>query len=182
MPAFCLAATRRAAPVSSRCGPGGLAARAPAARSARCGCADRAATASGVPAATMLPPPAPPSGPRSITQSAVLMTSRLCSITHDGVAGVAQLVQHRQQQLDVGEVQPGGRLVEDVQRAPGVALAKLQRQLHALRLAARQRGRALAQLDVAQADVEQRLQLARDASARRRRSGARPPPSGRAPG
>ena len=27
------------------------------------------------------PPPSPPSGPRSTTQSAVLITSRLCSIT-----------------------------------------------------------------------------------------------------
>ena len=35
----------------------------------------------GRPGATTAPPPAPPSGPRSITQSAVLMTSRLCSIT-----------------------------------------------------------------------------------------------------
>jgi hypothetical protein len=80
----------------------------------------------------------------------------------DGVAGVAQLVQHLQQQPDVVEVQAGGGLVQDVQRAPGVALAQLQRQLHALRLAARQRGGALAQADVAQAHVEQRLQLARD--------------------
>ena len=29
----------------------------------------------------IVPPPAPPSGPRSMTQSAVLMTSRLCSTT-----------------------------------------------------------------------------------------------------
>src|SRR5712692_7172554 len=40
-----------------------------------------AATRSGVPAQTTSPPPLPPSGPRSITQSAVLITSRLCSIT-----------------------------------------------------------------------------------------------------
>jgi hypothetical protein len=80
----------------------------------------------------------------------------------DGVAGVAQLVQHLQQQLDVVEVQAGGGLVQDVQRAPGVALAELERQLHALRLAAGQRGRALAQADVAQAHVEQGLQLAGD--------------------
>src|SRR5690606_37606266 len=39
------------------------------------------ATSSGVPTATTWPPLCPPSGPRSITQSAVLMTSRLCSIT-----------------------------------------------------------------------------------------------------
>src|SRR5690606_8900646 len=40
-----------------------------------------AASCSGVPSATMVPPRWPPSGPRSITQSAVLITSRLCSIT-----------------------------------------------------------------------------------------------------
>ena len=40
-----------------------------------------AATCSGVPSATICPPPEPPSGPRSMSQSAVLMTSRLCSIT-----------------------------------------------------------------------------------------------------
>src|SRR6185503_19506257 len=39
------------------------------------------ATCSGVPWATTLPPPSPPSGPRSINQSADLITSRLCSIT-----------------------------------------------------------------------------------------------------
>ena len=39
------------------------------------------ATSSGVPAATTRPPRSPPSGPRSMIQSAVLMTSRLCSIT-----------------------------------------------------------------------------------------------------
>jgi hypothetical protein len=60
----------------------------------------------------------------------------------DGVARVAQLVQHLEQQVDVGEVQAGGGFVEDVERAAGVALAQLQRQLHALRLAARQRGGA----------------------------------------
>jgi hypothetical protein len=47
--------------------------------------------------------------------------------------------------LDVVEVQAGGGLVQDVERAAGVALGQLQRQLDALRLAARQRGGALAQ-------------------------------------
>jgi hypothetical protein len=35
----------------------------------------------GVPVAMISPPPSPPSGPRSTIQSAVLMTSRLCSMT-----------------------------------------------------------------------------------------------------
>src|SRR5208283_202823 len=39
------------------------------------------ATSSGGPSATSSPPPAPASGPRSRTQSAVLITSRLCSMT-----------------------------------------------------------------------------------------------------
>jgi thiol-disulfide isomerase/thioredoxin len=39
------------------------------------------ATSSGVPTATIVPPPAPPSGPKSTIQSAVLITSKLCSIT-----------------------------------------------------------------------------------------------------
>src|SRR3989454_1919215 len=47
----------------------------PVADSATC------ATSSGVPAATTRPPWSPAPGPRSITQSARLMTSRLCSIT-----------------------------------------------------------------------------------------------------
>src|SRR5690606_13033810 len=40
-----------------------------------------AAMSSGVPVAMIWPPRWPPSGPRSTTQSAVLITSRLCSIT-----------------------------------------------------------------------------------------------------
>src|ERR1700744_870939 len=39
------------------------------------------ATCSGVPVAMILPPWSPPSGPRSMSQSADLMTSRLCSMT-----------------------------------------------------------------------------------------------------
>ena len=53
-----------------------------------------------------------------------------------GVARVDEPLQHLQQLLDVGEVQPGGRLVEDVERSPGRDLAELLRQLDALRLAA----------------------------------------------
>src|SRR5215468_4377652 len=49
------------------------------------------ATSSGVPSATIVPPPAPPSGPRSITQSAHLTTSRLCSITTSVLPGARSL-------------------------------------------------------------------------------------------
>lgn len=43
--------------------------------------ASHSATVSGVPETGISPPPLPPSGPRSTIQSAVLITSRLCSIT-----------------------------------------------------------------------------------------------------
>jgi hypothetical protein len=79
---------------------------------------------------------------------------------HDGVAVVAQAVQHLEQHLDVLEVQAGGRLVEDVERAAGVALGQFQRQLDALRLAARERGGDWPSSDVAEADVDQGLELA----------------------
>ena len=59
-------------------------------------------------------------------------------------------------------MQAGGGLVEYVERAPGVALRQLQRQLDALRLAARERGGGLPQRDVAKTHVQQRVQLARD--------------------
>ena len=44
-------------------------------------CVPNATTASGVSAATIKPPPSPPSGPRSMIQSASAITSRSCSIT-----------------------------------------------------------------------------------------------------
>src|SRR5690606_8016919 len=40
-----------------------------------------AATVSGEPAANIRPPPSPPSGPKSISQSHDLATSKLCSMT-----------------------------------------------------------------------------------------------------
>jgi hypothetical protein len=55
-------------------------------------------------------------------------------------------------------VQAGGGLVEDVERAAGGALAQLLGELDALRLAARERRRRLAELDVVEPDVVQRLQ------------------------
>jgi hypothetical protein len=42
---------------------------------------------------------------------------------------VAQAVQHREQLLDVVEVQAGGGLVEDVQGAAGVALGQFRASL-----------------------------------------------------
>ena len=44
---------------------------------------------------------------------------------HNRVAGIAQLVQHFEQQINVGKVQASGRLVQNVQSAAGVFFAQL---------------------------------------------------------
>ena len=67
-------------------------------------------------------------------------------------------MQHFQQLLDVGKVQPGRRLVQQIQRAAGGPFSQLAGQLDPLRLAARKRRRRLAELDVIETHVVQRLQ------------------------
>ena len=69
----------------------------------------------------------------------------------DRVAGVDQCVQHFQQLADILEMQPGGRFVEDVQRAAGGPLREFLGEFDALRLAAGKRGRLLAEIDIAEA-------------------------------
>src|SRR5690606_23898462 len=60
------------------------------------------------------------------------------------------------------EMQAGGGLVQNVQRLAGAALGQFERELDPLRLAARQRGGALAQAYVRQAHVHQCFEFARD--------------------
>ena len=105
-------------------------------------------------------------------QSAVLMTSRLCSMTTMVLPSSRSRLQHAQQLRDVVEVQSRGGLIQDVERAAGGALGELARQLYALRFAARERGRVLPEPHVGQADVHQRFQLAGRPWARSERSGS----------
>jgi hypothetical protein len=58
-------------------------------------------------------------------QSAVLMTSRLCSITMTVLPLSTRRMQHAEELADVLEVQAGGGLVEHVDRAAGGALLQL---------------------------------------------------------
>ena len=58
-------------------------------------------------------------------------------------------------------MQSGGRLVENVERAAGVALGQFERQLDALSFAARKGGGGLPETQVSEADFEQRVQLPR---------------------
>ena len=61
---------------------------------------------------------------------------------------------------DVVEVQAGGRFVQQIERLARIGAAQLVRQLDALRLAAGERGRRLAQDRVAQTDLLHRGQAA----------------------
>ncbi len=78
------------------------------------------------------------------------------------VAGIDEIVQHFQQHLDVGKVQAGRRLVEQIERAAGRSFHQLAGELDALGLAAGERRRGLAELEVIEPHVVQRLQLVTD--------------------
>ena len=78
------------------------------------------------------------------------------------VARLDEPVEHCEQLPHVGHVQPRRGLVENVERLAGRALGQFARKLHALGLAARERRRRLAEVEVVEAHVVQRLQLARD--------------------
>ena len=77
----------------------------------------------------------------------------------DRIAEIGKPMKHVKQAAHIVKVKPGGGLVKQVQGAAGLAFRKLAGKLHALGLTARKRGRGLAQMDVAKADVDQRLQL-----------------------
>src|ERR1700724_836326 len=71
----------------------------------------------------------------------------------DRVASVSETTQHRKQFLDVVEVEPRRRLIEDVERAPGRAAREFLRQLDALRFATGKCRRGLPEMDVIEADI-----------------------------
>src|SRR5438034_11565486 len=70
----------------------------------------------------------------------------------DRVAGLDEGVQHFEELFDVLEMEPRRRLIQYVERSPGGAARQFLRQLDALRLAARQRRRRLADMGVPEPD------------------------------
>ncbi len=80
----------------------------------------------------------------------------------DRVAGVHEPMEHLEQLLHVREVEARGGLVEDVDGPAGGAPRELRGQLDALRLTAGERRGRLAQADVAEAHVHERLELVAD--------------------
>ncbi len=86
---------------------------------------------------------------------------------HRGMTAVGQAVQHANEFFGIGLVQTHGRLVEHVHRRPGSGGGQLGNQLDALRLAARQKGAGLAELQITQPHVLQQLQRVMDFAVRR---------------
>ncbi len=80
----------------------------------------------------------------------------------DGVSQVGQPVEHVEQLAHIVEVQAGGWLVQQVKRFAGLALAQFRGQLDALGFAAGKRDGGLAEMDVAQPNIHQRLQFLSD--------------------
>ena len=78
------------------------------------------------------------------------------------IALVAEPVEHLQKLGDIVKVQPGGGLIEDVERRARAALGKFLGELDALRLAPGQRRGTLPQLDITQPDGHQRVEFGRD--------------------
>ena len=76
----------------------------------------------------------------------------------DTVAAIHEAMQHVQQAINIGEVQPSRRLVEDVHRAAGGATGELRGELDALRLTAREGRCRLAEAEIAESDLAQRLE------------------------
>src|SRR5258708_739479 len=77
----------------------------------------------------------------------------------DTAAVLDQPLERGQQFGDVVEVQAGGRLVENVERATASCLRKMRRQLHSLGFTAAQRCGRLSKAQITEADVRQNLQL-----------------------
>src|SRR5882762_2941595 len=76
-----------------------------------------------------------------------------------GVAEIDEALQDVEELSNVVEVEAGGGLVEDVERAAGLAFRKLAGELDALGFAAGKSGCGLAEGDVAETDFDQRGEL-----------------------
>src|SRR6266705_5632626 len=72
-----------------------------------------------------------------------------------GISEVDQALKNVEKFSHVVEMQAGGGLIEDVERAAGLALGKLARQFDALGFASGERGGGLAKRDVAEADFDE---------------------------
>ena len=79
-----------------------------------------------------------------------------------GITRIHKTLKHIYQLCDIGGVQSGRRLVEQIEGPAGRALCKLGGKLYALSLAAGERCGGLSELDISESDLAHCTQLARD--------------------
>ena len=72
-----------------------------------------------------------------------------------------EVIEHLDELLGVIEVEPGCRLIQEVECPAGRTFREFPGELNPLGLTARERGRALAELDVVEADPGEGLELVR---------------------
>ena len=75
------------------------------------------------------------------------------------VTFVYKTLQHFEQHIDIGEVQAGGGLIEQIKRAASALLDQFAGKFNSLCLATGKGWGSLAQLEIIEADIGQRLQL-----------------------
>ena len=117
-----------------------------------------AAISSGVPSATIRPPGLPALRTHIDDPVGGMDHVEIVLDHQQRSAVIDQAFKGRQQLPDVVEVQPGGGLVADEQRAVVGRLRQVRGQLDALRFAAGERCRRLPQPQVSQADFVQQFQ------------------------
>ena len=118
-----------------------------------------ARTAAGGPVATIVPPSSPPSGPRSMSQSAAAMTSRLCSMTTTECPAATRRSSAATSFATSAKCKPVvGSSNRNNVRPLAAGVDELGRELEPLRLAARQRRHGLPERQVLEPDVDERLQ------------------------
>ena len=122
------------------------------------------ATSSGGPWATTCPPGVPAFWPEVDQPVGRLEHVHVMLDDDHRVPSRTKPEQHLEETVDVREVEAGRRLVEKVEGLPGRGLRELIGDLDPLGLPTRKRGRALAEPDVAQPDVDQELEARRDPS------------------
>ena len=80
----------------------------------------------------------------------------------DRVARIHETLKHCKQLPDVGHVETRCGFIQNVERTAGGSLGQLARELHSLRFPARKRRRRLPQMQIIQAHIAERFQLASD--------------------